>query len=368
MSLRRRIVDAINLSLKKPNTLGDAALKAFCELPGADMWQPERIWVLELNYVFDHGLPLALLAQNNTADRYRKEVAAALFQNTIFPASRWSEIHTCALLTHWGLKPRFIEETKTKTPDLEILLHGGTIVDVEVARAEVRQEHRAAYDRLAELAGALRPSDIEGDLLLILQDASNVTDVNELFEASYHLRPGESAEREGRWFACAVQTGEMGVSNESTEALAPAWWAGRPCLRTNSILMDGTNQVKPTVLSFSQPPPACYQGPITRKANSGQGRSGHPYLIAVDMTEVLGWQKQVDNYIAENFPIWRHVSGVLAFERRFWSWPSAEKLYLSKMYINEHAQFPLPQQLARLGGNNRQDLFELLDKLSPRPD
>ena len=175
------------------------------------------------------------------------------------------------------------------------------------------------------------------------------------------------AEREYRWFACAVPIGELGVSNEAADAMTPKWWQGGPCLKTNSIRMDGTARVFPTVRTFSQPPAACYEGPITRKANSGQGRGNHPYLVAVDMSELLGWRQRVENYIYENLPIWPHVSGVLTFERRFWTGFSSGKLYLSRVYVNGDASYPLPPEFVALGTAERSDLFHLFSDRAPPP-
>lgn len=354
-SLRRRIVQFCNREL---SALGDLALREFCRLPGSKNWNPDDFMGVHLDFVFNHGLPLALIANNQSADLHRREVAAALFNGAEFPKSRWSEVHTCALLTHWGFEPTFVKEADVRTPDLELLLDG-IAVDVEVAKAEFRKEHRVAFDRLRELSGALGPGDIACDLLLILQDASNSKDVNELFEAAHQLNPGEVADCGGRWFARALPIGAMGVASDAAERLGPKWWAGGSCLRSNSILLGGPDSTTPTIHMYSKPPAACYEGPIARKANSGQGRDGRPYLIAVDMTSVTGWRERVNEYIATNFPIWPHVSGVVAFEERFWSGLSSGKLYVAELHVNDQAEFPLPPALTEAICGQRENFFAL---------
>lgn len=353
--LRRRIVQFCNREL---SALGDSALREFCRLPGSENWNPEDFMGVHLDFVFNHGLPLALIANNQSADLHRREVAAALFNSKAFPASRWSEVHACALLTHWGFEPTFVKETNVRTPDLELHLDG-VAVDVEVAKAEFRKEHRAAFDRLGELSGALGPGDIACDLLLLLQDASNSRDVNELFEAAYKLSPGEVAECDGRWFARALPMGAMGVASDAAERLGPKWWSGGPCLLSNSILLGGATPTTPTIQMRSKPPAACSEGPIARKANSGQGRAGRPYLIAVDMTSVIGWRERVSEYIATNFPVWPHVSGIVAFEERFWSGLRSGKLYAAELYVNDKAEFPLPPALVEAISGQRENFFTL---------
>lgn len=360
--LRRRIVEFCNREL---TAIGDLALSEFCRLPGSETWNPEDFMGVHLDFVFNHGLPLALIANNQSAGLHRREIAAALFNGAEFSKSRWSEIHACALLTHWGFEPTFVRETDVRTPDLELLLDCGAAVDVEVARAEFRTEHRVAFDQLRDLLGAMGPADIACDLLLVFQDASNLTDVNELFEAAHKLNPGGVAGCDGRWFARALPIGAMGVASDAAERFGPKWWTRGPCLTSNSILLGGANHATPTIQILSKPPAACYEGPIARKANSGQGRDGHPYLIAVDMTSLIGWRDRVDEYIAANFPIWPHVAGVVAFEERFWSGLSGGKLYVAELYVNEQAEFPLPIKLVNTIERHRKNLFALESRQAP---
>ncbi len=358
-NLRDRITNFTNRELLP---LGEAALSAFNDLPGASSWAPENFWGVHLDWVFEHGLPLAFIATNRTADRHRSELAASLFRGAQYLPSKWSEVHAGALLSHWGFDVRFLEVSKVagvRTPDIELLLGDGQLVDVEVVRAESRPEHRAAHNRLDELVSTLGPADIGCDLLLIFQDASNVSDVNALFEAAHTLKPDETAECDQRWFACALPIGELGEGNKSVDQLAPAWWKGRPCLRTNAVLLGGSSQITPTVQCYSQPPQAGYEAPILRKANRSQRREGHPYLICVDMTAILGWRERVEEFIAENFPVWNHVSGVFAFERRFWTGASSGKLYLSSMFVNRGADVQLPKEVVIFAGKDREDLLML---------
>ena len=130
--LRRRINDALPRPLSE---IGAAALEAFLALPGAGAWRPDRLWLKELSYVFDIGLPFALIGDNPSAKWHSLRVGEAVRFGEQPEPSRWSEIHAAALLTRWGAEIRFVADPKVPTYGLEVRLGSGETLDV-VIRAD----------------------------------------------------------------------------------------------------------------------------------------------------------------------------------------------------------------------------------------
>ena len=131
--LRRRILEALP---RQPNEAGTRALEAFLALPGASAWRPERLWLKELSYVFDIGLPFALIGENPSVKLHSLWVGEAIRFGEAPPRDLWSEIHAAALLSQWGADVRLIADARTAAHGLEIRLPGGEALDVEVTRSD----------------------------------------------------------------------------------------------------------------------------------------------------------------------------------------------------------------------------------------
>jgi hypothetical protein len=134
--LRRRILEALPRPLSE---FGMAALEAFLSLPGASAWRPERLWLKELSYVFDIGLPFALIGDNPSAKSHSLRVGEAVRFGEYPQRSQWSEIHAAALLSRWGAEVRFVADNKTRAHGLEVLLASGETLDVDVIRGDALQ-------------------------------------------------------------------------------------------------------------------------------------------------------------------------------------------------------------------------------------
>lgn len=156
------------------------------------------MYLRELSKIFDLGLPFALLAGNASAEAHRQEVGKAVGRGERLPASLLSEVHAGALLSNWGAKVKFVPRQEHPTPDIEAQWADGVTVDVEVARGEVRQLHKAVQGGLEAFTGALQAGDKGWNLVGFIADASNSDDLSAMFGAAIKLLPGQSAEDAGR--------------------------------------------------------------------------------------------------------------------------------------------------------------------------
>jgi len=105
--LRKRIHDA----LPRPATpAGDAAIEGFLAMPGASAWRPLQLGLRELSFVFDVGVPFALIGPNASARALGARVGDAVRDGRPPDAAVARVVHVGALLTHWGWRVEFAAE------------------------------------------------------------------------------------------------------------------------------------------------------------------------------------------------------------------------------------------------------------------
>ncbi len=130
--LRRRILEALP---RPPSQMGEAAVEGFLSLPGASAWRPDRLWLKELSYVFDIGLPFALIGENASAKLHGLRTGEVIRFGRYPEANLWSELHAAALLTRWGGNVEFVADS-TASHALEVGLPNGATLDVDVVRGD----------------------------------------------------------------------------------------------------------------------------------------------------------------------------------------------------------------------------------------
>jgi hypothetical protein len=343
-AMRERLLETISGQLTERGTM---ALEAFLELPGVDLWRPESIHLREVAMVFDIGLPFSFLRNNRTADAHRAQWGSAVGRGERYDPSLSSEVHAGALLSGWGADVAFIPRGSSPTPDIEASWSPGEVVDVEVARGEIKQLHAAVQRGVADFVGAIQPGDVDWHIVGFIADASAPAELAAMFEAAIKLRPGESAEVATRWHVRAVPLDlrEDVVGPHSVELFRPCWWpAEQPTdFSTGTLIGSGGN---PVVLLRSLIPRASYRNPVLRKADSGQRRNGNPYLIAIDVSDLPRAHELLVDDLRKDFSIWEHVSGVLLFEPRFWV-GADRKEWVVSIYRNPVAAIPLPAALVK---------------------
>lgn len=344
--LRNRILEAI----PRPLTVtGNRALDSFLELPHVETWNPKAMYLGELSSVFDVGLPFSFFQGNASSDTHKKEFGAAISRGARPPPSLLSEVHAGALLSNWNASVSFVPRKATPTPDIEASWGDGVIVDVEVARGETRQLHMATRNGVGAFVGALRPCDVSWNVTAFMADASNVKDLGAMFEAATILEPGQRAEQRGRWHVRAVPLNwrDDVVGAHVIDLFAPDWWPrNEPCyLSTSTLIGSIGNSV---VQLRSLVPLASYMNPVLRKANSGQRRSGNPYLIALDVSELPKAHERIVDDLYGYFKIWNHVSAVMLFEPRFFT-GFGRKEWVVSIHRNPDATIPLPDHIPDVG-------------------
>nr|WP_294866553.1 hypothetical protein [uncultured Pseudogulbenkiania sp.] len=356
--LRNRILEAISRPLTE---VGNSALESFLGLPHVERWNPDNMYLRELSYVFDVGFPFSFLRENTTAESHKQKFGAAIGRGESAPSSLSSEVHAGALLINWGATVSFVPRQNTPTPDIEATWGDGVVVDVEVARGETRQLHMAVQNGIDAFVWALQPGDVAWNITAFMADASNSEDLAAMFEAATILQPEQSAEEYGKWYVRAVPLSlrDDVVGSRTIELFGPAWWPNNePSYISTSTLIGSMGN--PVVQLHSLVPLVSYMNPVLRKASSGQGRPGNPYLIALDVSELPRAHERIVDDLRGYFEIWSHVSAVLLFEPRFYT-GFERKEWVVSIHRNPHANISLPEHLAAVSQERRSIVFTLTE-------
>ena len=150
--VRRRIQEVLPGPL---TAIGESALEAFLAVPGVSAWRPARFGLKELSYVFDIGLPIALIGENPSVRTHRLRAGEAVRDGRYPERCLWSEVHTAAILRAWGADVCFAGETTTAAACLEVRLQNGETLEVRVlgatpeAETERLRTHLIAVDERA---------------------------------------------------------------------------------------------------------------------------------------------------------------------------------------------------------------------------
>jgi len=111
------------------------AIEAFLSLPGASAWRPDRLGLRELSFIFDIGLPFALIGDKPAAKALGLHVGEAVRDGRPPAGELWSAVHAVALLCHWGLEVRVTSGVLAPQLKLEVLPPGGAPLSLDVKRA-----------------------------------------------------------------------------------------------------------------------------------------------------------------------------------------------------------------------------------------
>jgi len=160
--LRKRIVDALP---RPPTAIGEAAIEGFLSLPGSSAWRPDRIGLRELSFVFDIGVPLALIGDNASAKPIALEIGDAARDGALPQRPTRSLVHTAALLSRWGWAVQFVGAGTALQRQwrIEVATAEGEPIDVVLLDAGTQRNGStidpATSDRLQLLV-----SDVDGGL------------------------------------------------------------------------------------------------------------------------------------------------------------------------------------------------------------
>lgn len=338
--------------------LGRRSVAAFEALPAASSWTPNSFLGMEVSRVLDIGLPLSLIGNSENSVEVKATLSANLegklqVSDTAYQ-STLAEVHACALLNALGLPAYFVPRAAHKTPDLRLLIDH-VQVDVEVAHAEIKAVHEEARGYLSDFIGSIRPGDLDYDIALFFVDVNNVLHRTQAFDAAMKLKAGEFATNDKYWLVATFHDGDEKDFDSRMVALQPPWWPESSASFVATGVRTGS---RPRYVYFkSAPPKADYINPLRRKAEKFQGTAGVPFLIALESSNLPNVYGKIEYEIAPYWELWDHVSGVLAFEPRFWTM-GTYKSYMWKLLRNPHAANPLPLSFpASTGDKEKLDLY-----------
>jgi hypothetical protein len=342
--LRRRIQQALPRSL---SPMGAAALEGFLSLPGASAWRPEKLALKELSYVFDIGLPLALIGDNLSARAHLFRAGDAARAGQYPDKDTWSEVHAAALLSRRGGEINFVAQSE-KPPDIEVRLQNDRMVEVAVVRADLRRQRAEIHDKVQVVADRLVARGVEWNIVCFLIDAANELDLKSALDAATLLGPSDHVDDyRKRWAVRAIPPDRHGPVREPdfARALAPEWWPpDEPGIEVTSVPSKRLASQSPVLAVRSLISPAAYLNALERSAFDREARSAHPYLIAVDLQDMPHGHERVVARLDEQFASWTHVSGALLFEPRFWI-GLEQKEWLYSVQLNPHATRPIPREI-----------------------
>ncbi len=176
--VRRRIQEALPGPL---SAIGESALEAFLAVPGVSAWRPARLGLKELSYVFDIGLPFALIADNPSVQSRRLRAGEAVRDGLYPERCLWDEIQVAAILHAWGAQVCFPGHTAPPTVCLELRLADGETLDIEVLRTPVLRatpdERASPRARLIAVDVRSLPHRYEQSVARLAQDGAGAADV-----------------------------------------------------------------------------------------------------------------------------------------------------------------------------------------------
>lgn len=327
--------------------MGQAALEAFLSLPGASGWRPEKLALKELSYVFDIGLPIALVGENPSARAHLFRAGEAARLGRYPEQDIWSEVHAAALLNRWGGVVNFVEQSH-KPPDLEVSLASEQVLQVAVVRADLRGLRAEVQDKVRLVADRLLARRVAWNIVCFLADATHELDLKSALDAATLLGPSDHVDDyRKRWSVRAIPLDRRDalVGPELARSLAPEWWPpDAPSIDVSCALSKYVASESPVISVRSLISAASYLGALERSAMGRDGPSEHPCLIAVDVSDMPRGHERIVARIGERLAVWQHVSGVLVFEPRFWIGVE-QKEWLYSVQLNPHASRPMPLEL-----------------------
>jgi hypothetical protein len=130
--LRRRVQEALP---RPPAPAGEMAIEGFLSLPGASAWRPERLGLRELSFIFDVGLPFALIGDKPVAKTLGLHVGDAVRDGRLPEPRLWSAVHAVALLCRWGLDVHLTSGLVAPQLQFEVRLPNDAALSLDVRRA-----------------------------------------------------------------------------------------------------------------------------------------------------------------------------------------------------------------------------------------
>jgi hypothetical protein len=343
------LVAAIREFLPVPlSSFGEAAVNAYAALPGKGDWMPgDGFQPYGAHRIVELGWPFATLGANATLGNiFRKAVDGK------FKPDDWSVIHAGALLTKLGARVEFLKEADEKTADIRAWW-GGAPVDAEVKTAMVKDrqtELQGIMDTLRQVVGT---RSTPWHPLIHLGEIPIAEVQSEIIDAVVALEAGNRMGSPNRWdvYAVRLDQEQAVVDPAGLEQLRPIWWKDDgPSLISIEMSFSGNPDDVRRLRIAAKLPFLTYLNQIREKADHFQGNPNHPFLVVLDQGSgaamPMRHQRIHDELKEWLLPPWSHVSGVLCFDRRPYTF--SKFCWKLSFHPNPNATLPLPATLLEL--------------------
>jgi hypothetical protein len=254
-----------------------------------------------------------------------------------------AELHAAVLVRPWSDELTCIPRTGSRrTADLLAKI-GSDFVEIEVTKAEEKAEQRVRQETGHRLLERLSALSSPYHLVVYFLDSLSEEETDAVVAAASTLSNGSSGETLGRWY---VQVGPQTCNTESIELStnAPTWWPKQyaaPGSFGGTFTLDGVRVKRSSIQIQWGLSDKAYRNPIERKASRSQHSGELPFVIALDATQLpgaLGWYGQ---NLADDLPLWDHVSGVIVFRSEIRIVESIGWSY--RLFQNPKCTHPLPR-------------------------
>jgi hypothetical protein len=289
------------------------------------------------------GTNLVLGRISNDSFRPLLELVAQSLKTDSFSKSNFAELGAAALIRPWCDEVVYIlKDSSQRTPDLKATL-GENILEIEVTTADEKNEQVSRRDAVAELAGKMVNLSVNGHLsVYILDSLKKDEDIEILRAASTLTLACDTAEVPDRWY---IQLGEPRPNGTFEIAgKPPPWWSTQyatPASLRTSCSIEGTKIVTTSSVEVRWGlSTKSYINPLSKKVDRPQSSGKHPFLIAMDATSLPGALKWYEDYLPNYWNLWKHVSGIVIFQRATRGLDAL--LWEYKLFLNPYCETPLP--------------------------
>lgn len=328
-------------------------------LPGLDNWSPPRGLENHWLDLIRWGFPLWMTHSLAGVEPLQRAIGAEVLATGGPAAETLAELSAAALCVGLGaIAGGRIPRGNDRTADWRMVWPVDASLDLEVTAARKKERHVQRQAFATELADHLFEADRDFDVVIDLADPTIPEDRDAILTTAKTITSGQTEEAAGRWRVRAQEiTREPTVLYTGGQDPRPSWWSvdqARCFVFKGYVAGPDTHRAPPQVRVCFGVAYDSYVNPIMRKANSPQGTTGLPFLVAVDISELPGAFRELPRVAAGLLPFWKAVSGILLFhevtgmDRVGWLW---------RLLGNPHAEVPLPERLCA----GRADLPETME-------
>ena len=310
------------------------AVTAIGALPSIDKWDHQIKQLYQAMKVVEWGIPCHFIRGEKTFDILRERFALGICANGTPTAADLSECQAAGLFAALQARVEYLNQHGAgRVPDLLTHWPDDSTIEVEVTSAEKKHGQRAREDSASRLRDAISATNIRHDVHVHVLDLLSDAEQRDVVAAVSRLDPDSSAESQNRWH---VQVEAMPARDPRVLFTAgairtrPGWFPTKIAIPfTMHGLVAGPDETAPIPRLFIYwgLTTDAYINPVEKKASRFQGSGKYPFIVAIDTSSLPGARAVYEEVLPAHFPIWEHISGVLAFQfssdfisKVFWTW------------------------------------------------